>query len=109
MRIRVAFSFGTWASNVSNRYIENGTMEWDLYGGYTGTASDFGYSALIYYYKYPGASFTATNTKYDYGELSFGATYKFFCTPNTTIRLPKTFFRHYRRARHRLSGPGRQL
>lgn len=71
------FSAGTWLSNVSNRYIENGTLEWDLYGGYTGTAGDFGYSGIVYYYKYPGAVIAATKTKYDYGELSLGLTYKF--------------------------------
>jgi uncharacterized protein (TIGR02001 family) len=71
------FSAGTWLSNVSNRYIENGTLEWDLYAGYTGSAGDIGYSGTIYYYKYPGAEYVATNTKYDYGELAFGVTYKF--------------------------------
>lgn len=71
------FFAGTWLSNVSNRYIENGTIEWDLYGGYTGAAADFGYSGIVYYYKYPGAVYAATDTKYDYGELSLGATYKF--------------------------------
>lgn len=71
------FSAGTWLSNVSNRYIENGTLEWDMYGGYTSTMGDLGYSALLYYYKYPGAAYAASNTKYDYGELSLGLTYKF--------------------------------
>ncbi|NMM38196.1 MAG: choline dehydrogenase [Glaciimonas sp.] len=71
------FSAGTWLSNVSNRYIENGTIEWDLYGGYTGAAGDIGYSGIVYYYKYPGAVQAATNTKYDYGELSLGLSYKF--------------------------------
>ena len=70
-------SAGMWLSNVSNRYIENGTIEWDLYGGYTGAAGDLGYSGIVYYYKYPGAVYAATNTKYDYGELSLGLTYKF--------------------------------
>lgn len=71
------FSAGTWLSNVSSKYIENGTVEWDLYGGYTGTAGDLGYSGIVYYYKYPGAIISATNTKFDYGELSLGLTYKF--------------------------------
>ena len=31
------WSFGTWASTVSDRFIEGGRLEWDLYGGYTGT------------------------------------------------------------------------
>ncbi|MES2075759.1 MAG: TorF family putative porin [Pseudomonadota bacterium] len=70
------FSVGTWLSTMSNRYIENGTLEWDLYGAYTGAAGDLGYSAAVYYYKYPGAEYKATATKYDYSELSFGASYK---------------------------------
>lgn len=70
------FSAGTWLSTMSNRYIEGGTLEWDLYGGYTGAAGDIGYSALLYYYLYPGAEYRATATRYDYSELSFGLSYK---------------------------------
>ncbi|NHZ43928.1 TorF family putative porin [Massilia aquatica] len=72
------WSAGVWMSTVSNRYVEDGTLEIDLYGGYTGTAGPIGYSALVYYYKYPGAEYRATATTYDYGELSLGMTYKFF-------------------------------
>lgn len=71
------FLAGVWLSNVSNRYIENGSIEWDLYGGYSGAAGDVGYSGIVFYYKYPGAAYAATNTKYDFGELSLGLTYKF--------------------------------
>ena len=71
------FSAGTWLSNVSNRYIENGTLEWDLYGAYSGSAGDVCYSATVFYYLYPGAEYKATSTKYDYGELSLGLTWKF--------------------------------
>ncbi len=72
------WSAGTWMSTMSDRFIENGTLEWDLYGGYSGAAGDIGYSAIVYYYKYPGAEYKATATRYDYGELSLGATYKMF-------------------------------
>lgn len=72
------FSVGTWLSTVSNRFIENGTLEWDVYGGYSSAVGELGWSALLYYYKYPGAKYTATGTSYDYGELSLGATYKLF-------------------------------
>lgn len=72
------FSVGTWLSTVSNRYIEDGTLEWDLYGGYTGAAGDIGYSAMAYYYKYPGAQYRATATSYDYGELALGLSYTVF-------------------------------
>jgi uncharacterized protein (TIGR02001 family) len=70
-------SLGTWMSTVSNKFVEDGTLEVDLYGGYSGSAGDIGYSALLYYYVYPGAEYQATATSYDYGELSFGLTYKY--------------------------------
>lgn len=69
------WSLGTWTSTVSNRYIEAASVEWDLYGGYGAAAGALGYSILAYYYKYPGAEYHATGTKYDYGELSLGLTY----------------------------------
>lgn len=68
---------GTWLSNVSSRYIENGSLEWDLYGGYAGALGPVGYSGTVFYYKYPGAVMAASGTKYDYGELVLGLTYKF--------------------------------
>lgn len=70
------WSLGTWASTVSDRYIEDATIEWDVYGGYSGTLGELGYSVLAYYYKYPGAVYRATGVKYDYGELSLGLSYK---------------------------------
>ena len=70
------WSLGTWASTVSDRYVQDASVEWDLYGGYGGVVGDVGYSLLAYYYKYPGAIYRATNVKYDYGELSLGLSYK---------------------------------
>lgn len=70
-------SLGTWLSAVSNRFAENATLECDLYGGYTGAVGDIGYSGMLYYYKYPGAEYRATATKYDYGEVALGLTYRF--------------------------------
>lgn len=52
---------GTWASNVDGtcHYLNNTSMEWDLYGGYKGKLfpcylPDFGYNIGIIYYYYPG-------------------------------------------------------
>jgi uncharacterized protein (TIGR02001 family) len=70
------FAVGTWVSSVSNRLVENASIEVDVYGGYFGTAGALGYSAQLYYYVYPGAEYTATATTYNYGELAFGMTYK---------------------------------
>jgi len=61
---------GTWASNVS--WLSDGgggtvsnSLEWDLYGGYKGTAGDLGYDVGLLYYWYPGSypsGFNSPNT-----------------------------------------------
>jgi len=63
-------------SRVSDRFIENGSVEWDVYGGYAGSAGDVAYSGLMYYYIYPGAEMSVANTKYNYGEAVASATSK---------------------------------
>lgn len=70
------FSLGTWLSTMSKRYIEDGTLEWDIYGNYAGTLGEAGYSAGLYVYRYPGAEYRATHTSYDYAELALGMTYR---------------------------------
>lgn len=70
------WSAGTSVINVDDRFIEKASVEWDLYGGYSGTAGALGWSALVYLYKYPGARISATNTSFDYGELSAGISWK---------------------------------
>lgn len=80
------WSAGTLVTNVSDRFIENGTVEWDLYGGYSGTAGPLGWSATVYWYKYPGARISATDTAFDYGELSTGISWKsLYVRYNTTF------------------------
>lgn len=66
------WSAGTWVSNVSGRYIENGSVEWDVYGTYADSAGPVGYSLSALFYRYPGARVGATGTRYDYAELSAG-------------------------------------
>ncbi len=85
------FSAGTWLSSVSNRFIENASVEWDVYGGYTGAAGAIGYSALLYYYIYPGAEYTATGTTYNYGELALGMTYKVLYAKYMRTYTPEFF------------------
>lgn len=70
------FSAGTWVSTVSSRFIEDATLEWDLYAGYAGSAGAVGYSAQVIYYVYPGAEYSATSTTYNYGELVLGLSYQ---------------------------------
>ena len=43
------WSAGTSVVNVSDRFIESGTVEWDLYGGYSGSAGTVGWSAMVYW------------------------------------------------------------
>ena len=85
------WSAGSWVSNVGGRYIENGKLEWDLYGGYSGSRCALGYSLMALYFKYPGAVIAATGTRYDYGELSAGLSYQsFYARYNRT--LTRDFF-----------------
>lgn len=85
------FSAGTWLSNVSDRYIEDGSLEWDIYGAYNGSAGDIGYTAALYTYIYPGAEYRATTTTYNYTEVALGLNYKFaYLKYNHTVS--KEFF-----------------
>ena len=72
------WSLGTWASTVSDRFIEGGRVEWDLVGGYAGTFGALGYSLSVMHYRYPGARIGATGTKYDYTEVVPGLGFKSF-------------------------------
>src|SRR5690606_30975216 len=50
---------GTWASSIS--WLSDGqadvssSLEWDFYGGYSGTSGEFGYDFGLLYYYYPGS------------------------------------------------------
>jgi uncharacterized protein (TIGR02001 family) len=70
------WSAGAWTSTIDDRFVENGTLELDLYAGYTGSAGPLGYNATLTWYRYPGARVSATNTSYDYGELQGGLSWK---------------------------------
>ena len=72
------FSAGTWMSSISDKFIEGGTVEWDLYAGYTGTVGDFTYAGQVYYYLYPGAKLQYAQTRYNYGEAVASLTWKWF-------------------------------
>lgn len=71
------FFAGTWMSSVNNRFIENGSVEWDLYAGYSGSVGDLGYGVTVYYYIYPGAKMAFADQTYNYGEIVPTITYKF--------------------------------
>jgi len=80
------FYVGTWGSNIS--WLSDQTpgdpatgasasMEWDVYGGYTGSiSSDLGYDVGILTYNYPGDNLSSGNAKPDTVELYGALTYK---------------------------------
>jgi uncharacterized protein (TIGR02001 family) len=72
------WSAGTFLTPVSERFVEGGRAEWDLYGGYAGTAGPFGYSLVASYYVYPGARISTTGTRFNYGEVAAGLTWRDF-------------------------------
>ena len=82
---------GTWLSSVSSKFIEGGTVEWDLYGGYGGSIGDLSYTGTIYYYVYPGARMSAAATSYNYGEFVTALTYKWFTAKYWLTYTPNYF------------------
>jgi uncharacterized protein (TIGR02001 family) len=82
---------GTWLSTVSSKFVEGGTVEWDLYGGYGGSIGDVSYSGTIYYYVYPGARMAASATNYNYGEFVAALTYKWFTVKYWLTYTPNYF------------------
>jgi uncharacterized protein (TIGR02001 family) len=85
------WSAGTWMSSVSDKFIEGGTIEWDLYGGYAGAVGDVSYGAQVYYYRYPGAKLQATHTSYDYGEIVASLGYKWLSAKYWLTYTPDYF------------------
>jgi len=68
----ISWYAGTWGSNIDN-FSDGGTntasTEVDVYGGFKGTAGDFGWDAGLVYYTYSGAS--DLNYPEIYGKFSF--------------------------------------
>ena len=65
------FYAGTWASTVSDHFIRDASVEWDVYTGYSRSFGDLTLGTKVAYYYYPGAKTTAEtgNTRFDYGEI----------------------------------------
>lgn len=74
------FYVGNWNSSVSGvQFTNGGSVEMDFYGGYKfEPVKDVALDVGVLYYYYPGASIGATGTKYNNGEIYFGAAYKWF-------------------------------
>jgi len=85
------WSAGTWASSIGERAVDDGWLEWDVYGGYGGTTTGgIGYSGTAYYYMYPGARVGGDGRRYDYGELAAGLSYR-----SLYARYYRTFTRDF--------------
>jgi uncharacterized protein (TIGR02001 family) len=77
---------GAWASTVDHRFIDNGSIEMDVYAGYSRAVGDFGYSARATWYHYPGARVPGSKVGFDYGELAAGLSWKsIYAKYNTTF------------------------
>lgn len=85
------FSVGTWASSVSSKFIEDASVEWDVYGNYSRAVGDVTLGAGIYYYAYPGARISATETSYNYGELMGSVAWKWLTAKYFLTYTPNYF------------------
>ena len=110
------FYAGTWASNISwlrenasfiaggvpfqqGTYGEGGSLEWDFYGGYKFTLSDFGFDVGTLYYWYPGkinpavaaASAPFEVPRADTWEVYAAASWKFVTAKFSYSLMDKTF------------------
>jgi uncharacterized protein (TIGR02001 family) len=71
---RSGFYAGMWGSNVDD-LISNGSVEIDLYGGYTRGFDNLGLDFAVLYYAYPGDD--ASRPRSDYLEVFAGLDYAF--------------------------------
>lgn len=82
---------GARASSIDKRFVENGWLELDVYGGYRRAIGQLGYSAAVAYYKYPGARSSATGTGMDYGELQTALQWKWLYAKYNVTFTPSFF------------------
>lgn len=71
---------GAWGSNVSgNQFLNGGSLELDLYGGYRLTYAKLGWDLGVQYYRYPGARYNIDpGDSYNTLELYAGVRYQQF-------------------------------
>lgn len=67
------FYLGTWASSLNFGDGSGASVEMDVYGGYEGSAGDFGYDVGLLYYGYPGAR---SDLDYDFVEAYGSGSYQ---------------------------------
>ena len=71
---------GAWGSNVSgNQFLNGGSLELDLYGGYRWTYGKLGLDVGLQYYWYPGARYNIDpGDRYNTAEVYVGARFQQF-------------------------------
>lgn len=70
------FYLGTWASNVTEAFLNGANLEWDFYGGYSGKVNDdLSYNVGLLKYYYPGQT---AGLDINTLEAYAGVTYKWF-------------------------------
>lgn len=86
------FYAGTWASTVSDHFIRDASVEWDVYTGYSRSFGDLTVGTKVAYYYYPGAETTAEtgHTSFNYGEIIPEVTYG-----PLTVRYAVTYTQDY--------------
>ena len=67
---------GNWNSSISDDFFSGAPLEMDFYGGYKGTAGDFGYDVGLLYYYYPGSNLPGVG-KIDNTEIYAGVSWRF--------------------------------
>jgi uncharacterized protein (TIGR02001 family) len=73
---RSGWRAGAWTSTVDRRFIDNATLEMDVYAGYSRAVGEAGYNARATWYHYPGARVPGSTVGFDYGELAAGLNWK---------------------------------
>lgn len=64
---------GAWVSTIDDRIYDAGSVELDLYFGYSQAINRFHYNVGAIQYVYPGAKNAATGNDYDFLEVYFSA------------------------------------
>lgn len=62
---------GAWITSIDDRIYDGGSVEVDLYAGYTRTVGRFDYNIGAMQYVYPGAQNVETGNDYDFLEVFF--------------------------------------
>ena len=84
------FYAGFWGSNIDYNNTQGGSIETDLYAGYSGTVGKLAYDVGVLGYYYPGAD---SSLNYDYYEGSLAVGYDFdVASVSTSVNVSPNYF-----------------